>query len=60
MSNTSQMWQDQTIDISRKLQKMNYAGGKFDQQERKNFSSKVNYVDANATTPPTSFTLIAE
>lgn len=53
-------WQGHTIDVCCKLQKMNSTGGKFDQRELKNFSSKINHVDTDATAPPTSFTLTAE
>lgn len=38
----------------------NSAGGKPDEQERKNFTSKVHHANANTATPPTSFNLTAE
>ncbi|XP_075492376.1 uncharacterized protein LOC142530428 [Primulina tabacum] len=53
-------WSGHTIDICRKLQKTNSVSNKPRQREQKNFSSKVNHVDANVPATPKQFTLTGE
>ncbi|XP_073307117.1 uncharacterized protein [Primulina huaijiensis] len=53
-------WSGHTVDICRKLQKTNSISNKPRQREQKNFSSKVNHVDANVPATPKQFTLTGE